>query len=123
VAGCAPVSPGIPPRSATIDGNWQVVELKRQAMPRTPDFRIRFVSGRLSARFGCNFMGGTYYQAGNLLHVGPLSSTRMGCTEAGAAIDRHAGLILAQPMSMSWTSRDTLELTNRAGGIKLVRAD
>ena len=90
-------------------------------MPRAPEYQVRFISGRLSARFGCNYMGGTYHQAGHILHVGPLSSTRMGCTERGAAIDRDAGFILAQPMSMSWTSRDTLELTNRAGGIKLSR--
>jgi heat shock protein HslJ len=104
-----------------VEGIWQVAELKRQTMPRAPEYQMRFISGRLSARFGCNFMGGTYHQAGHVLHVGPLSSTRMACTGPGATIERNAGLILAQPMSMSWTSPDTLELSNRAGGIKLTR--
>lgn len=90
-------------------------------MPTSPDYRIRFVSGRLSARFGCNFMGGTYHQASDVLHVGPLSSTRMACTGPGATIERDAGLILAQPLTMSWTSPDLVELTNRAGWIKLSR--
>jgi heat shock protein HslJ len=90
-------------------------------MPVTPDFQIRFVSGRMSARFGCNYMGAAYRQAGNVLHAGRLDSTRMACTGLGAQIEDDAALILAQPMSMSWTSRDTLELTNRAGGIKLRR--
>ena len=121
IAGCAPVRAGIPPRAASVDGQWQVVEVKRQAIPATPEFRIRFVSGRLSARFGCNFMGATYHQVGNQLHVGPIASTRMACSGPGAMFERDAGLILAQPMSMSWTSPDTLELTNRAGGIKLTR--
>ena len=90
-------------------------------MPSSPEFRVRFTSGRMSARFGCNFMGATYHQVSNLLHVGPIDSTRMACTRPGATIERDAGLILAQPMGMSWTSHNTLELTNRAGGIKLAR--
>ena len=122
IAGCAaPVQVGIPPRDTRVDGVWQVTDLKRQALPPAPEYQVRFISGRLSARFGCNFMGAAYHQAGHVLHVGPIASTRMGCTEAGATLDRDAGLILAQPMSMSWTSRDTLELSNRAGGIKLSR--
>ena len=122
VAACtAPVHSPIPPRIAGIEGQWQVVELKRQAMPPGPEFRMRFVSGRMSARFGCNYMGAAYRQAGGVLHAGRLDSTRMACTGPGAAIERDAALILAQPMSMSWTSPDTLELSNRAGGIKLSR--
>jgi heat shock protein HslJ len=105
-----------------VEGVWQVTEVKRQAMPWAPEYQIRFISGRLSARFGCNYMGGAYHQAGHVLHVGPLSSTRMACTGPGTTIERDAGLILAQPMGMSWTSPNTLELTNRAGGIKLTRA-
>jgi heat shock protein HslJ len=119
IAGCAPVQAGIPPRAASVEGDWQVVEVKRQAMPAAPEFRMRFVSGWLSARFGCNFMGAAYHQAGVVLHVGPLSSTRMACTGPGAMIEQDVGLILAQPLSISWTSPSTLELTNRAGGIKL----
>jgi hypothetical protein len=43
----------------------------------------------------------------------------MACTGPGAMIEQDVGLILAQPLSISWTSPSTLELTNRAGGIKL----
>jgi heat shock protein HslJ len=121
ITGCAPVQTGIPPRAASVDGEWQVLVVKRQVMPAAPEFRMRFVSGRLSARFGCNFMGATYHQAGVVLHVGPLTSTRMACTGPGAMIEQDAGLILAQPLSISWTSPSTLELNNRAGGIKLAR--
>jgi len=101
---------------------WQVTDVKRQVTPSSPNYTIRFISGRMSARFGCNFIGGTYQQAGNRLHVGPLDSTRMACSGAGATIERDATLILGQPMSMSWTSPETLELTNRAGGIKLSKS-
>jgi heat shock protein HslJ len=129
LAGCAPpvaigvppIEVGVPPRAGGLDGAWQVVELKRQKLPAAPEYQIRFISGRMSARFGCNLMGGTYRQVGNQLHVGSIDSTRMACSGPGAMLERDAGLILAQPMSMSWTSGDTLELTNRAGGIKLSR--
>ena len=121
MAGCAPAPAGIPPSAETLDGNWQVVEIMRQAMPASPEFRVRFVSGRMSARFGCNYMGAAYHQAANVLHAGRLDSTRMACTPNGATIERDAALILAQPMSMSWTSPDHLELSNRAGGLKVVR--
>jgi hypothetical protein len=61
ITGCvAPAQLGIPPRNSSIEGQWQVTEVKRQAMPRAPEYQIRFISGRLSARFGCNIMGGAY---------------------------------------------------------------
>jgi heat shock protein HslJ len=82
---------------------------------------MRFVKGRLIARFGCNLMSAAYHRTGNLLHVGPLDSTRMRCSEAGAARERDAAHILGSLLTISWTSPDTLELTNRAGAIKLRR--
>ena len=121
VAGCAPLPAQMPPPATVIEGNWQILEVKRHVMPATPDFRLRFVSGRFSGRFGCNFMGGPYRLAGNLLHIGRVDSTRMACTEPGMTIERDAGLILAQPLIVSWTSPDHLELSNRAGGMKLSR--
>ena len=122
IAGCAPVAQGIPPQGASVEGTrWQVTEVKRQATPLTDQYRISFENGQIGARFGCNHMGGPYRQVGNLIHAGQIASTLMGCPEPAATFERDAGLILAQPMSMSWTSRDTLELTNRAGGMKLAR--
>ena len=122
IAGCAPVGHGIPPQGARVDGtSWRVVEIKRQATPASDLYRISFERGQLGARFGCNHMGGPYRQVGGTIHVGQVASTLMGCPEPADTFERDAGAILAQPMSVSWTSRDTLELTNRAGGMKLVR--
>ena len=122
LAGCAPVAHGLPLPGTSVDGTrWQVTEVKRQATPLTDQYRISFENGQIGARFGCNHMGGPYRQIGNVIHAGQIASTLMGCPEPAATIERDAGLILAQPMTMSWTSRDTLELSNRAGGMKLVR--
>ena len=119
---CAPVAYGPPLPGTSVDGSrWQVTEIKGRATPATGDYRIEFENGRIGARFGCNHIGGPYRQIGNVIHAGQIASTLMSCPEPAATIERDAGLILAQPMTMSWTSRDTLELSNRAGGMKLVR--
>ncbi len=122
IAGCAPVAHGLPPQGASVSGTrWQVVEIKGRATPASDLFRMSFENGQLGARFGCNHMGGPYRQIGNVIHAGQIASTLMGCPEPARSFESDAGAILAQPMAMSWTSRDTLELTNRAGGIKLMR--
>lgn len=122
ITGCAPVAHGIPPKGATVEGTrWQVIEIKRQATPASDLYRISFERGQLGARFGCNHMGGQYRQVGSTIHAGQIASTLMGCPEPAGTFERDAGLILAQPMAISWISRDRLELSNRAGGMKLVR--
>ena len=121
LAGCAPVADQIPPQRASVEGRWQVVEIKRRATPASDLYRISFQDGQLGARFGCNHMGGSYRQAGAVIHAGDIASTLMGCPEPAATFERDAGAILSQPMSVSWISRDRLELSNRAGGMKLLR--
>ncbi|MBA2467387.1 MAG: META domain-containing protein [Sphingomonas sp.] len=122
LAGCAPVGPGATPPNSSVEGSWRVLEVKRQAVPSSGEYRISFDDGRLAARFGCNSMGGRYRQAGRFLHASDVASTLMGCPEPAGTIERDGGAILGQAMSISWTSRDHLELSNRAGGIKLIRA-
>ncbi|HUE78139.1 MAG TPA: META domain-containing protein [Sphingomicrobium sp.] len=121
-AGCTPVAHGIPPKAASVaDSRWQVVEIKGRATPPSDQYRMSFERGQLGARFGCNHMGGSYRQVGNVIHAGQVASTLMGCPEPAGTFEAEAGAILAQPMAISWISRDRLELTNRAGGMKLVR--
>ena len=121
VASCAPVPDGIPPQGASVEGRWQVVEIKRRPTPATADYFISFDNGQLGARLGCTHMGGRYHQSGPVIHAGDIASTLMGCPEPAASFERDGGAILSQPMSVSWISRDRLELSNRAGGMKLVR--
>ncbi|MBA3512082.1 META domain-containing protein [Sphingomonas sp.] len=122
MAGCAPVAGAIPPQNASVAGTrWQVVEIKGRATPASDLYRISFERGQLGARFGCNHMGGSYQQVGGTIHVGQVASTLMGCPEPAGTFEAEAGAILSQPMSATWISRDRLELSNRAGGMKLVR--
>ena len=121
LASCAPTADTIPSQRASVEGRWQVVEVKRLATPATADYFISFEKGQLAARLGCNHMGGSYRQVGAVIHAGDIASTLMGCPEPAATFERDAGAILSQPMSVSWISRDRLELSNRAGGMKLVR--
>jgi heat shock protein HslJ len=122
IAGCAPVAGTITPQNASVDGTrWQVVEIKGRATPTSDLYRISFERGQLGARFGCNHMGGSYRQIGGTIHVAQVASTLMGCPEPASTFEAEAGAILSQPMSASWISRDRLELSNRAGGMKLVR--
>ena len=122
IAGCAPAASVIPSQGASVDGTrWQVVEIKGRATPASDLYRISFERGQLGARFGCNHMGGRYRQIGGSIHAIEMATTLMGCAEPAATFERDAGAILASPMSVSWISRDRLELSNRAGGMKLVR--
>ena len=121
LAGCASVTQGIPGQGASVEGRWQVVEIKQRATPASDLYRINFDNGQLGARFGCNHMGGRYRQAGAVIYARDIASTVMGCPEPAATFEQDAGAILAQPMSVSWISRDRIELSNRAGGMKLAR--
>ena len=122
MAGCAPVAGAIPPQNASVAGTrWQLVEIKGRATPSSDLYRISFERGELGARFSCNHMGGFYRQVGATIHVGQVASTLMGCPEPASTFEAQAGAILSQPMSATWISRDRLELSNRAGGMKLAR--
>jgi heat shock protein HslJ len=46
------------------------------------EIRIGFTDGSLSAHAGCNSMGGDYTIDGDILDVGPMFATEMGCEQA-----------------------------------------
>jgi heat shock protein HslJ len=60
--------------------------------------RISFKAGQISLSAGCNTMGGTYKVLSDLLNVGDLATTEMGCDQPRTAQDEWlAGLITAGP--------------------------
>ena len=98
---------------------WRVVQVNGRATPATSDYSMRFVSGQLTARFGCNHMGGRYEMAGDVLTAGPISSTRMACGEPAASLEQQGSAVLSQPMRVAQSTSGRMTLMNAAGSIAL----
>ena len=117
-AACAPVAPPI----VTFAGSpWRIVAVNGRATPATSDYSMRFVSGQLSARFGCNHMGGRYRISGGLLVVGDVSQTLMGCPEPASTFEQQGGAVLGRPMRIAESTSGRVTLINEAGSIALER--
>ena len=120
-AACAPVAPPAPPIVSLAGVEWRVVAVNGRATPGTSDYSMRFVSGQLTARFGCNHMGGGYQMADGLLVAGPISSTRMACSEPAGSLEQQGGAVLGQPMRVAESTSGRVTLINEAGSIALER--
>jgi len=119
-AGCAgaPLAPA--PLTELAGTSWRVVAVDGRPTPATGDYTLRFdASGGLGAHFGCNGMGGQYRLTGDLLTVGNLASTLMGCPEPAATFERDGAEVLGQPMRIAFTSNERVILSNAAGSIAL----
>ena len=89
-------------------GSWTVLSVNGRPTPPDGDFTISFDSGRLSARFGCNGLGGTYTQAGATLRVGNLMGTQMACPDM--SFERQGSNILGQPLTIRLVEPDRITL-------------
>jgi len=109
-------------RQATFDGTrWHVATVNGQATPSAGDYSMQFVRGTVSARFGCNLIGGRYSALGDTLRTFEIHSTLMGCPEPAATFERQGSLVLTSPMRISWTGETGVTLSNSNGSIDLVR--
>jgi heat shock protein HslJ len=88
--------------------------------PPQGQYYVQFEANRIGARFGCNGMGGSYSQNGNVLTVGPLAATRMFCPDPAMSFENQGGAILAQPVTIT-SSGDRMTLSNSVGRIDLRR--
>ena len=102
--------------------NWRVVSVNGRTPPATAEYYMQFEQSRVGAKFGCNGMGGSYVQTGNVVRASDVSQTLMGCPEPSASFEREGSAILNQPMTMSWSGGDLLTLSNAAGRIELTRS-
>ena len=100
--------------------NWRVTAVNGRATPPQGQYYMQFEPNRVSARFGCNGMGGTYSENGSQLTVGPLAATRMFCPEPAMSFENQGGSILTQPLTISSNS-DGMTLSNSLGRIELRR--
>lgn len=100
--------------------NWRVASVGGFPTPPGEGYFVNFEADRLSARFGCNRMGGPYRYDGRALTAGALMATKMAC--ADMRFENTAGRILAAPATASWSGGDRLTLSNGAGSIVLERS-
>jgi heat shock protein HslJ len=106
----------------TFDGTrWQVTAINGRSTPRTGYF-VSFSATRISARFGCNAIGGDYRIAGNLLIANDLASTLMGCPEPAATLEQAGMRVLDYPAKIVWHGDGRIALRGDGGAIELERA-
>jgi heat shock protein HslJ len=119
-SGCAGAALGPAPITELAGTSWRVVAVDGRPTSAVGDYSLRFdASGGLGARFGCNAMGGQYRLTGDLLTVGNLASTLMGCPEPAVTFERDGAEVLGQPMRIAFTSNERMHLSNAAGSITL----
>jgi heat shock protein HslJ len=98
---------------------WRVAAIDGRATPAAGDYSIAFDSGRISARFGCNRIGGSYAQNRSTLTVTNLLSTKMACPEMGW--ETRGLAVLGEVLSILPQGPNRLDLTGKAGTITLQR--
>ena len=101
--------------------SWRVEAVNGRPTPPQGEYYVRFEGDRISAKFGCNGMGGTYSESGNTLTAGPMAATRMFCPDPAMSFENQGGSILSQPVSVT-ANGDRMTLSNANGRIELRRA-
>jgi heat shock protein HslJ len=104
----------------TFEGTrWRVIAIDGRPTPTTGEYEIAFSSGRVSARFGCNSIGGTYAVAADTVTTSGLISTMMACGDPADSFEHAGSAVLNVPMRTGWSSSQRLRLSNSAGSIDL----
>lgn len=108
---------------ATLAGtSWSVTAVNGRATPGGANYYLQFAEGRLSAKFGCNSMGGRFRLNGDHLSVTDLVQTQMGCPEPSMTFEREAGILLGSNVRVERIGGERMRLVSEAGTIDLRRA-
>lgn len=108
---------------ASLDGTrWTVVAINGRPVPVGADYFLAFARGTLSARFGCNSIGGPYSQNGDHLSAGDLEQTLIGCPEPAAQFEQQGSAVLTSNMRAEFIGGQRMRLVSEAGSIELRRA-
>jgi heat shock protein HslJ len=102
--------------------NWSIVSVNGRPVPGGGDYHVRFSDKQISAKFGCNSMGGQYRLNGDQLAVGSMQQTLMGCMEPSASLEREANAIFHGNIRIEKVGGERLRLVSEAGTIELRRA-
>lgn len=106
--------------SASLAGtSWSVIAVNARRTPRDDDYYLRFDETGLSAKFGCNGMGGEYRLNGDHLAVPSLEQTLIGCPEPAARFEREGSAVLRSNMRVERADGRRMRLVSEAGSIDL----
>ena len=109
--------------ASTLAGtNWAVTAVNGRPTPVQGDYYVQFSEAVLSAKFGCNAMGGKYRMNGDHLSVAALEQTAMGCPEPSATFEREASVIFRSNVRVEKIGGERLRLVSEAGVIELRRS-
>ncbi len=102
--------------------SWSVVAVNGRRTPGGADYFLNFGEGGLSAKFGCNSIGGAYRQNGDHVTAPQLQQTLIGCPEPVASFERDGTAVLRSNMRLERISGERARLVSEAGSIDLRRA-
>lgn len=102
------------------NSRWVVEEVNGRLTGSGPRFSMQFTGDRMSARFGCNLVGGSYAVTSVTFSAGAQATTRMACPDMG--FEQQALGVLSEPATLLWQSADQVTIGNGRGQIRLRRA-
>ena len=102
--------------------SWSVVSVNGKPVPAGGDYYVQFSDNRLSAKFGCNGMGGAYRLNGDHLSVANLEQTLIGCPEPAATFEREGSTLLRSNVRVERIGGERMRLVSEAGTIELRRS-
>lgn len=107
----------------SLDGtNWTVAAINGRKTPGGPGYFLNFEGANLSAKFGCNGIGGKFKENGDHLSASELIQTEMACADPAASFERDGNKVLGSNMRVERTDGDTMRLVSEAGSIDLRRS-
>ena len=106
----------------SLDGTrWSIVAVNSQPTGGGASYYLAFEGGSLSAKFGCNSIGGPYSQNGDHLAATGLDQTLVGCPDPSSQFETQGLAILGSNMRVERLSGTRLRLVSEAGSLDLRR--
>ena len=102
--------------------SWTVVAINGRPTGSGQGYFLQFSGDRISARFGCNNIGGRWSQNGDHVATTNLEQTLMGCPEPAATFETNGVAVLRSNMRAEGLTGRRTRLVSEAGTIDLDRA-
>ena len=102
--------------------NWTVIAVNGRPTPALDNYYVRFSDKQVSAKFGCNAIGGDYRINGDHLSVGNLVGTQMACPEPAMSFERDGATALRGNTRVEKAGQGILRLVSEAGTIDLKKS-